>query len=137
MSTDARFEELIQETVSDIEDVEKLVIQGANEHANFLIDINQALKVSTESLRHLVDNIEAGFNGYSAEVACELVVNIWPIFSAMGRLKEKLKKAGILAVVAKQEKDFDKEMGELYEMINDLIRSKVNVGNDYGVLFKD
>lgn len=129
--------EKIDLAVSSLQDTEKTIIQGSDEHLDAILLLQASIAKSTESTRILVDSIESNFNKYTAQSAQSLVAKIFPIFALAKHVKEVIKEMNFSSAVKSQMEAYDLELNELFEITNDLSRYKGNVTTDYNALFND
>lgn len=129
--------EKIDPALSSLEDTEKAVIEGSDEHLDIILIVQNALSKNTVETQLLVNYIESNFNNYTAKTAQELIAKVFPYFDLAKKIKEAVKESGISMDVKSHLAEFETEVNELFEITNDLSKHKVRSSDDYNTLFND
>ncbi|WPQ63053.1 hypothetical protein SIO70_32315 [Chitinophaga sancti] len=128
---------MIEITVSSIENTERSITKGSDEHLDLILDTREGLSKGTMLIRNVVDDIERNFNNYTPEKAKNLLAKIFPVFGLAKSINSLIENLGLSHELTTQLISFNDEVRELLEMANDLSRYKANISTDYNSLFHD
>ncbi|SFW46421.1 hypothetical protein [Chitinophaga sancti] len=117
---------MIEITVSSIENTERSITKGSDEHLDLILDIRNGLSENTFLIRKVVDDIEQHFNSYTVEKAQNLLAKIFPVFNLTKSINALIEKLELSNDLSTHLAAFNDEVRELSEIANDLSRYKVN-----------
>ncbi|WP_440134431.1 hypothetical protein [Chitinophaga sancti] len=86
---------MIEITVSSIENTERSITKGSDEHLDLILDIRDGLSENTFLIRKVVDDIEQHFNSYTVEKAQNLLAKIFPVFNLTKSINALIEKLGL------------------------------------------
>ena len=109
---------------------------GSDRHLDALIRIRELLADNTLKTKQLVEAIHDNFNRIDKSFAESIVARVFPVFSMAKKINLALSAEGIYEGIKQSLEDFNIEIDDLFEIINDLSKYKLNP-MDYDSLLGD